>query len=195
MFDGAENARAVEVLVDMIHRNNDKIDVGCIGIRVLFHVLSDYGYAELAYKMIVGPSYPSYGHWIVSENCTSLFENFQRDGESPASKNHHFFGDISHWFYRTIAGLRVNPYERDPREIEIAPEFLSALSFARAEHKLPAGRVIVKWERKDEKILLTLAIPADCRGEIRLPDGWCFENGSRLTSAPAESGVYTIVKE
>lgn len=195
LFDGAENARAVEVLVDMIHRNNDKLDVGCIGIRVLFHVLSDYGYAELAYKMIVGPSYPSYGHWIVSENCTSLFENFQTDGESPASKNHHFFGDISHWFYRTIAGLRVNPYERDPREIEIAPEFLSSLSFARAEHKLPAGRVIVKWERKDEKILLTLAIPADCRGEIRLPDGWCFENGSRLTSAPAESGVYTIVKE
>ncbi|MCQ2446186.1 MAG: family 78 glycoside hydrolase catalytic domain [Clostridia bacterium] len=195
LFDGAENARAVEKLVDMIHKNNDKFDVGCIGIRVLFHVLSDYGYAELAYKLIVGPDYPSYGHWIVKENCTALFEAFQPEGQEPSSKNHHFFGDISHWFYRTVAGLRVNPFERDPNEIEIAPEFLSALSFARAEHKLPASKVIIKWQRKGEEIELTLAVPADVKGEIRLPEGWCFASGSHLTKAKAESGVYTLIKE
>ena len=49
--------------MEIIHRDGDKMNCGFLGLRVMFHVLSDYGEAELAYRMITGPSYPSYGYF------------------------------------------------------------------------------------------------------------------------------------
>ena len=194
LFEGAEKKPAVDVLVQLIHEAGDKLDVGCIGIRPMFHVLAEFGYAELAFRMIVGPEFPSYGHWILQEDCTALFESFQTGDETPTSKNHHFFGDISGWFFRELAGLKVNPFERDYAEIEISPKFVWELSTVNAEHRHPLGMVRISWERKDSEIELLLEIPEDIHGEIRLPDGWIFEK-SRMSVGDAVSGTYRIIKE
>ncbi|MBO4887237.1 MAG: family 78 glycoside hydrolase catalytic domain [Firmicutes bacterium] len=174
LFDEAEKRAAFDVLVRVIHEAGDRIDCGCIGIRPLFHVLAGFGEAELAYRMIVGPEFPSYGHWILEEDCTALFESFQKAGEIPQSKNHHFFGDISGWFYRELAGLKINPHERDFCEIEISPKFIPQLTSAQAEHQHPAGLIRAGWERCGEEIDLTVEVPDKIHGSICLPAGWVF---------------------
>lgn len=194
LFDGGERKQAAEKLVEIIHKAGDKLDLGCIGIRPLFHVLSEFGYSELAWRLIVGPEFPSYGHWILEEDCTALFEAFQRKDETPNSKNHHFFGDISGWFYRELAGIKIDPYEESYMTAEISPQFLETLSFVRAEHRHPSGLIRSAWQRQGDGIELAIEVPAAMKCLIRLPEGWVFED-TRMNVRDANQGTYHLVRE
>lgn len=190
LFDEAEKPEAFRVLLRLIEQNDNLMDVGVLGARVLFRVLSDFGRADLAYEMIATERYPSYGNWI-SRGATSLWENFHPEGANPSSHNHHFWGDVSAWMIEYLAGIRINPQADDVNRIEIAPRFISSLKHASGHHIVPAGRIESAWERNGEAIVLTLTIPDGCRGRIVLEENWQFDHGHR--TMPAKSGIYRII--
>ena len=64
LFKKPERPAAFKRLLEIIHQNGDHMNAGALGMRVLFHVLSEYGQADLAYEMITRKDYPSYGNWI-----------------------------------------------------------------------------------------------------------------------------------
>lgn len=178
VLEPGEKKQTVEVLVNLIHKNNDHISVIYLGARVLFHVLSDFGYTDLAYKMIARPENPSYGE-VVRKELTTMPECFMPDLWDCGSYNHHFFCDIKQWFLRQLAGIHVNPNEDDPNELLIKPHFASALDFAEGSYDIPAGSVFVKWERIEGNILLFVKSKGDIKFRIHLENGYAFEN-SRL---------------
>ncbi|MCQ2463304.1 MAG: hypothetical protein MJ177_07880, partial [Clostridia bacterium] len=175
VFNDSEIRQAGKVLVDLVHEADDHIDCGIIGLRVIFHVLSDLGEGALAYKMITRDDYPSYGMFI-RRGCTSIPEDFQPDCnyDHPASLNHHFLGDYVSWFMQRVAGLRVNPKNTCPYEFEIAPDFIPALENAEAYYDSVCGRVSVRWERKDGYIALSVCCPDKAKGFIKLKPGYTF---------------------
>lgn len=175
-----EKPAAFAKLLEMIHRSDDLFDVGVLGIRILFHVLAQFGQTELALKMIVGPEYPSYGNWL-QHGATSLWEDFRVEGMT-FSRNHHFWGDISSWFIQYLAGIRVNPTCRDINHVDIAPCFVESLDYAEAYHIMPAGKVSSSWRREDGKCILTVEVPEGVHGEIRLPN----------KMLPLKSGTYCV---
>ena len=62
MLEPGEKEAAFKNMLTMIHAQNDGFEgVGMIGLRVMFHVLADFGESELAYKLITRREYPSYG--------------------------------------------------------------------------------------------------------------------------------------
>lgn len=196
LFTDYEKPAAFAVLLKLIHEQDDHLDTGCLGARVIFHVLSAFGQADLAYKMITRTDFPSYGHWVAAENCTALFESFLTPSNIPNSKNHHFFGDVSSWFLKNLAGIKVNPYVRNANEVEISPEFISSLDYAEGEIGVPAGKVQVSWRRNHNAVELTLAVPSGVTGELRLKNGYYFIRNSncKQTVMPVKSGTYTFYK-
>ncbi|MBE7015499.1 MAG: hypothetical protein E7417_01585, partial [Ruminococcaceae bacterium] len=97
VFEPCEEEEAFKRLMEYLAENNDSFDCGCLGMHVLFPVLSKYGEGELAYKMITKKEFPSYAHWI-DMGETTMLEQFMPDGENCGSHNHHFLGDIGRWF-------------------------------------------------------------------------------------------------
>lgn len=190
LFDDAEKPEAFRVLLKLIERNENLMDVGVLGARVLFRVLSDFGRSDLAYSMITTERYPSYGFWM-RHGATSLWENFHPIGANPSSHNHHFWGDVSAWMIEYLAGIRVNPDGDDVNRVHIQPRFVAALDSAHAHHIAPAGKVEVDWKRDGEAIILTLIYPEGCRGRILLEDGWQFADGH--CAKLARSGEYRII--
>lgn len=190
VFEPAEKPEAVRVLVEMIHHNQDLMDVGVMGARVLFRVLSQFGYTDLAYRMIVTDRYPSYGNWI-ARGATSLWEDFAPAHKAPASHNHHFWGDISGWMIECLAGIAVNPQATDHRELMLQPHMPDALSSAAAHHILPEGKVSSEWERVGDEIEWRVEIPEECHGMLLLDKHWQFTDGRRFK--PAASGVYHLL--
>ena len=169
MFEEAEEQEAFKRLLDMIHAADDHLDVGVLGGRVLFHVLSKFGCSDLAYQMITRPDFPSYGNWL-QRGATTLWEKFwptERD-----SLNHHFWGDISSWFIQSVAGLRLNPTGWIPHNVTIAPNFIEALDHASAWHETPSGKISVSWKRTEDGILLELLIPDGMQLTTTLPEGY-----------------------
>lgn len=184
VLDESEKEGAVKVLLDQIHKAGDHITTGIVGGRVIFHVLSDAGYADLAYKMITRPEYPSYGNWIL-RGATSLWEDFKPENAAPNSRNHHFWGDISNWFISVLAGIRVNPEVTDPNKVIIKPVFIEALDSCKGWHEIPAGKVSVEWERGKDSgtfaetvsmIELEVEVPGGCEVSIEMPKGWIISD-------------------
>ncbi len=188
LFTQEEIPDAVEQLLALLREFDDHMDTGVLGARYLFRVLADYGHAELAYHVIARPDHPSYGSWI-ARGATTLWEYF-KDPSLPygSSMNHHFWGDVSAWFYIYLAGLRINPTGKDVTHVDIAPEFVKQLTWAEAEYQLPAGKIRVRWERTAEGVTLHVTASENLHGTIRLPRGWKFADGTAETAL--RSGMF-----
>lgn len=197
LFESGEKDAAFRVLMDLLKEKDNNFDCGFLGLRVLFHVLSDFGQSDLAYHLITKPDFPSYANWL-SLGETALPEQFKPDGMDCGSHMHHFLGDINHWFLRQVVGLNPNPHEDDPNEVQITPHFIHALTHAEGFHEVPAGRVSVSWKRVGEE-RYTLSVQADsgvsvstvlCEGFVFATDG----RSSRPGSFTAEIALRGAVK-
>lgn len=193
MFEETERKEAFARLLEMIDKNDGHMKVGVLGGRVLFRVLADNGCTELALEMITRRDYPSYGNWI-EMGATTLWENFflSPDGYPVESLNHHFWGDISAWFYIYLAGIRINPAGHDAREVNIAPCFVEKLNHVKADHVMPAGHLSVEWTRTEKNIQLQISVPETVHGMIKLPNGYEFSDNKQ--ECVLASGVYQIEK-
>jgi len=165
VFEQDEEEGAFEKLMQYISENNNNFNCGFLGMHVLFHVLSKFGQADLAYEMITKKEYPSYGH-LIELGETTLTEQFMPDGVYCGSHNHHFLGDISRWFITSIAGLNVI----NTSKVEIKPNFIKKIDYATAYYCLPTGKVEVNWTREKEKILLIVKCAKNIQCDIRIPD-------------------------
>lgn len=201
VFDECEKYTAGKVLVDLIHQSDDHIDCGLIGIRTIFHVLSDLGEGDLAYKMITRRDYPSYG-MFVDYGYTALPEDFRspEEIEHPASLNHHFMGDFVSWFIQRVVGIRVNPRQISATDFDITPDFIGTLDHASAYYDSPCGKITVKWQRDGELIKLSVDCPKEATGYIKLPNGYLFKADDtripphNMSDIPLEAGEYTVKK-
>ena len=158
---------------------------GVLGARVLFRVLSDLGEADLAYRLIVQPTFPSYGYHVL-RGARTLAESFfemdgnvwqRKDGEKYDSLNHHFWGDVSAWFISYVAGLKVNPTFDQFDFVEIAPQFISALTFAEARYHHKKGEIVCRWERQGNEVSLYVRLPKGIHAKLSLPNGYRTEEG------------------
>lgn len=186
LFNDEEKPAAFQHLLELVHKHNDHIDVGIIGGRVLFHVLSEFGHSDLAYHMITRPDYPSYGEWV-KRGLTTLREDFYPEERN--SLNHHMWGDISNWFITKIAGIQYAPH-RVHGETNICPSFIHQLDHAQAWHKAPEERIAVRWEHRNDSIHLLIEVPNELHGLICLPSSYHFaDNGMNMRTLC--SGEYT----
>lgn len=187
VFEDGECQKAFERLLELIDKADDHIDVGVLGGRVIFHVLSMYGHSDLAYKMITRPDYPSYGNWV-ARGATTLWEGFWEDRFQ--SMNHHFWGDISAWFIKRIAGIQFNPDANDIARLDIKPSFVTDLDNAEAYHISPHGKIVSSWKRNEDSIILSLQIPEKIKANVYLEKGFVFLDGT--SHKEVNTGDYLI---
>ncbi len=171
----SERAAVEAKLIEAVEREGCHIDVGLLGSKHVFRVLSRAGRTDLAFKMLTNPTAPSPVEWI-KKGGTALWEDW-RDGES---RNHIMFGDFVAWAYQYIAGIQLS--ERDGscsaipdvtapafKEVVIAPQFIESLTWAKAEVNGPNGVVAVSWQREDDKVSVIVKVPPNTTAIIRLP--------------------------
>lgn len=177
LFAETEKHQAMKRLLELIERDGNRFKVGVIGARVLFRVLAENGYAELAYKLITQDGFPSYKYWL-DHGATSLWEAFhevqdgsllRKDGGRMLSLNHHFWGDISAWFYRYILGIRVNPNDTDANYIEIHPCDIPTITCAEGKYENENGSVAVQWHHDERgKPVIQVETTGSFRYELKI---------------------------
>ena len=192
IFEENEKQRAFDRLIELIEKENNRMDTGVVGGRILFDTLSLFGRQDLALKMILGPEFPSYGYWLL-KGATTLWEGFKENDDVVSSKNHHFWGFISAWFIKNLAGINYNPTGKNLKEVNICPNFLNELNDAEGFFDSNFGVVSSKWVRSNEFITLTVNVPDSFLGKISLPKGFAFENGEAFI--PVSNGTFKIVKK
>ena len=184
-----ERRLAFDALLREIDRHDGHMSVGILGHKAIFRVLAQYGYCDLALNMITREDAPSYGI-MIKEGYTCLSECITGKLQS---LNHHMWGDISAFFIDSIAGIKANPTATDTKHVDISPCFPESLNHSRGFYTSPYGRIDSFWERCADKIRLTVGVPSEMHGEICLPDGYAFEDGT--SSRPIKPGTFTVIRK
>ncbi len=127
---------------------------GILGAKYVLNALAQLGRADVAYTLATQTAYPSWGHWI-AQGATTLWEAW----EGTTSRNHIMFGDISAWFFRTLAGIQPDPAAPGFKHVIIAPYFPDDLSWVRAEHRSPYGLIRSAWRREADGLLVEVDNP------------------------------------
>jgi alpha-L-rhamnosidase len=176
MFDlipGELRPNAAKFLVDDIKSRRNHLSTGFLGTPFLCHVLTQNGYSDVAYDLLLQETYPS---WLypVKMGATTIWERW--DGQKTDSTfqdpgmnsfNHYAYGAIGDWMYRVSAGIET----KTPgyRNLLIQPHVSGKLNLSKASFESPYGKIVSGWERKDEKVLVTVKIPANTNATICLP--------------------------
>lgn len=142
-----------EGLVRLVREGGHHVGTGFLSTPFVLQVLSDAGYREDAYQMLLNDRYPS---WIyeIRQGATTVWENW--DGQ--ASRNHYSNGAACDWIFRTVCGISI---QRE-NHFRIAPEPGGGLTEAGLVYQSLYGEVSCTWKKESGKIQYHIHIPAGC---------------------------------
>lgn len=184
--------QAQEVLRRIIERDGsgEVNTCGVIGMRHIFHVLAEMGEVETAFKLITSTHHTCYGGWVLNGDST-LRENFKPVGhETFDSLNHHYMGDIASWLIRRVAGLCYGEEFDSSSFIEVKPQFIACLSYAKAYYDSKDGRCYSEWRRVDGGVTVKIIVPEGYRVRVILPEGYGTDDGSSFFIEGGETEFY-----
>ena len=161
--------KAARNLAKQVEAAGFHLDVGVLGAKAILNALSENGEAETAYKLAAQDTYPSWGCWIAN-GATTLLENWDLNATRDISDNHMMFGEIGGWFYKGLGGIFPDPANPGFKHILLRPNFPSGLNQFEAKHKSPYGEICSKWERKKNRVIYTVTIPANSSATFYAPD-------------------------
>lgn len=158
--------KTAAALVEMIHADGDKLQTGFVGTPYLLHVLSDYGYHDLAYTLLLRKEYPS---WLypVTMGATTIWEHW--DGILPDgtlgptaamnSFNHYAYGAVGDWMYGVCAG--INTVEAYPgfERVHFAPVTTDRIDWFSAEIETVHGTIKSKWHHENRSVVYEITTP------------------------------------
>lgn len=204
-----ENLRkpTAEKLVENIKSYGNHLTTGFLGTPYLCHVLSRFGFHEMAYILLFQENYPS---WLypVKMGATTIWERW--DGIKPDSSfqtpgmnsfNHYAYGAIGDWMYRVAAG--IDTYEDGPgyKHIRIAPVVGGKFEYVKANLQTYYGKLSSGWRKEADKTVYDIEIPANTSASIFLSAvslsliterGVSIEGNKEFTVSPAKEGLVEI---
>lgn len=147
-----------EFFINSVKREGDKLTTGFIGVKYLLPALCDIGEVDLAYRIIKGREYPSWGYTI-TQGATTIWERWNGYTEEKGfedkgmnSFNHFSLGSCVEWMYSYVLGIKLNIDNR----ICISPAFSQEISYAKGGTEVNGEMVFVEWYRKDGDYYLTI---------------------------------------
>jgi alpha-L-rhamnosidase len=159
-----------KLLHSIINDHDYHLDTGIIGTRYLLDVLTDNGYADIAYRIATQRSYPGWGY-MISEGATTLWERWEKiTSGGMNSHNHIMLGSVDAWFYRAIAGISC--LAPGWKKIRIKPNVVGDLKYATARVTTVRGDVSVAWQKLEQSFEMICGIPVGATAEIYLPLSW-----------------------
>ena len=175
MLPESQRAQAAQRLADNVKSYNNHLTTGFLGTPYLCHVLTRFGYSELAYTLLLQPTYPS---WLypVKMGATTIWERW--DGIKPDSSfqvpsmnsyNHYAYGAIGDWMYRTVAGLDTYEDGVGYKHIRIKPVIGGDFSSVAASLDTYYGKAAVSWKLDGGSFQMDVEVPANSRATVFIP--------------------------
>ena len=203
--------KAAARLAEEVRKFGYHLTTGFVGTPYLCHVLSRFGYNDLAYELLNQESYPS---WLypVKKGATTIWErwdgikpdgSFQDEGMN--SFNHYSYGAIGDWMYRVAAGIDTAADAATDatgyKHVLIQPQPGGGLTHIRAALRSPYGEIVSAWQLNEGDFRLHVTIPPNTRATVRIPaqtldqvteSGKALAGAAGVLSAKIEDGAVVI---
>ena len=187
-------------------REYGHITTGFLGTPYICHVLSEWGYTDLAYMLLLRQQYPGWlypvtmGATTIWERWNSMMPDRTIPNNGMNSFNHYSYGAIGDWLYRDAVGLHET--SAGFKTMAVKPHTGGGFTQMRAEQITPYGRAAAEWRDEEGVFTLEVTIPVNTTAEIYVPstsaDGVMLDGAAVSASADASlegyADGYTKVK-
>jgi alpha-L-rhamnosidase len=172
-------------LVADIEAHNNHLTTGFLGTPFLMFVLDDNHRSDVAFKLLLQDTYPSWGY-MVAKGATTWWERWNGDTGDPGmnSYNHYAFGSVMAWVFRRAAGIDTDPSGPGFHHLTIQPQFNPALPTLRTEYDSPYGLVTTDWNQTTHQF--TIITPPNTTATVTLPNGKPANVGSGTHTYPIQ---------
>ena len=196
MAPEALEPKLVDNLVKDIEARKWHLSTGFLGTPFLLFTLADHGRSDVAYRLLLNDTYPSWGY-MLSKGATTWWERWNGDTGDPAmnSYNHYAFGSVIAWVYRYAAGIDTTLESPGFKEIVIHPHLDARMTSARAEYDSIYGKIISNWKGTPTgPFTLQVTVPANASAKVFLPmiAGTRVTEGGNPVSAREDHGSYEV---
>jgi len=154
-------------LAEMIKENGNRLTTGFVGTPYLLFALSDNGYYDVAYSLLLQDKYPS---WLYSVNrgATTVWEHWDSSKEDGTfwsadmnSFNHYAYGSVAEWVFSRAAGIRITE-----AGVEVCPVPDKRVGSLSAEFNSIYGIIKSSWYYEEDKEIYEIEIPVACKVTI-----------------------------
>ncbi|KAF6836682.1 alpha-rhamnosidase [Colletotrichum plurivorum] len=173
--DASQRRTAAKALEKLVRTARFHISTGFAGTPVISHVLTTISRPQLAYRMLLEKTCPSWLYPVVEMGATTIWERWDSmlpDGRinpgQMTSFNHYALGAVADWLHGTVGG--ISPAKPGWRVIRVRPVPGGNLTSAKASFDGPYGKVASEWSLDESGVFrLKLTVPPSCSAVVTLP--------------------------
>jgi alpha-L-rhamnosidase len=163
---------ALSKLVKDIEAHDWHLTTGFLGTPYLLFVLGNNGRIDVAYRLLLNETCPSWGY-MIKKGATTWWERWNGDTGDPAmnSYNHYAFGSVVAWIYQTVLGIDTTSNRPGFHEITIHPRPDARITTARGQYESAYGRITTEWQGTPTgPFTLKVTIPPNTTARVVLPE-------------------------
>ncbi|HVO72123.1 MAG TPA: family 78 glycoside hydrolase catalytic domain [Aggregatilineaceae bacterium] len=161
--------RVLANLVRDVEEHDCHLTTGNLCTKYIMEVLTEAGYADLAFALATQTAYPSWGY-MLSHDATTMWERWeQATGRGMNSHNHAMYGSVGAWFYRALAGIQTRADGPGFGRFSIHPYVPAGMKYARASLITIRGLVESAWEVSENAFFLRVYVPVSSQAHVDLP--------------------------
>ncbi len=168
-------ARSAEHLVENIEQRDWHLSTGFVGAGFLLPVLSQIGYSDVAYRLLLNETFPSWGYSI-KQGATTIWERWdgwteEKGFQDPGmnSFNHYAFGSVGEWLFSFVAGIDLDSEITAYKRFKIQPHVGGGFKYAKAEYNSIQGKIVSGWKLENGQLIMNVTIPANTSAFIYVP--------------------------
>ncbi|SFL59578.1 alpha-L-rhamnosidase [Gracilibacillus orientalis] len=177
MFELADEQKSKQIATDLaklIEKENYHLTTGFIGAPYLNIVLSEYGYHDIACKLLLQTDYPS---WLyqVTKGATTVWEHWdsiKEDGsfwsDDMNSFNHYAYGSIGEWLYKALGGIDSAINQPGYKHIILEPRPGAEMEWVTASVDSMYGKITSAWNDNQATFEYHLSIPVNTSATVIL---------------------------
>ncbi len=161
---------------DGVQRPAYSLMTGFIGTAWISKALSDYGYSDLAYKLLQNNQFPSW-LYAVDQGATSIWERLNGyttdkgfgGNNSMNSFNHYSFGAIGQWMIAYSLGIQRDEPGFKKFILQPEPDPTAEMTWASGYYDSDYGRISSSWKIENGKLFYSATVPANTTATLYLP--------------------------
>jgi alpha-L-rhamnosidase len=182
-----EASAAKHLAAAVMRRNTDdggtvrpeySLMTGFIGTASISKALCDNGFSDIAYRLLLQTTYPS---WLysVDQGATTIWERLNSytvengfgGNNSMNSFNHYSFGAVGAWLYNYSLGISRDENEPGFKHfiLQPVPDPDGVMTYAKGYYDSMYGRIESGWKLENGKLTYSAAVPANTTATLFLP--------------------------
>ncbi|MGV3618716.1 MAG: family 78 glycoside hydrolase catalytic domain [Fimbriimonas sp.] len=187
---------AKRLVDDIMVKRKGHLSTGFVGVSFLNPTLTEIGRSDVAYRLLLNDTFPSWGYSI-RQGATTIWERWdgwtkEKGFQDPGmnSFNHYSLGSVGEWMFGSMAGIDLDPAVPAYKKIVVRPQIGSDLTWVKGGYDSLHGRIETAWRRTaGGDVELDVNVPANTMATVYVPAASAEAVQEGKTAASAAEGV------